>query len=111
MLGSSTLLSCSFTNPFCAGKNFDNLKLHFKLNCFQTFFFFFKRLSYREKREREKNYIMGEEEAIWLLKLLLPYVNELLLKLRSLFSGDPATTLKVNFPVNNFDSCCFNSLR
>lgn len=70
--------------------------------------------------ERGKNYIMGEEEAIWLLKLLLPYVNELLLKLRSLFSGDPATILKVkcsvmalllNYPVNNFDSCCFNSLR
>lgn len=45
--------------------------------------------------ERDERYMVGEEEAIWLLKLLLPYVNELLLKLRSLFSGDPATTLKV----------------
>ncbi|KAJ4952843.1 hypothetical protein NE237_029675 [Protea cynaroides] len=42
-----------------------------------------------------KNYIVGEEEAIWLLRLILPYLNEFLLKLRSLFSGDPATTMKL----------------
>ncbi|GAB2300218.1 hypothetical protein Dimus_034256 [Dionaea muscipula] len=40
------------------------------------------------------NYL-GEEEAIWLLRLLLPYVNEFLLKIRGLFSGDPAMTMKV----------------
>ncbi|WOL18329.1 reticulon-like protein B21 isoform X1 [Canna indica] len=45
--------------------------------------------------ERDESYMVGEEEAIWLLKMLLPYVNELLAKLRSLFSGDPATTLKL----------------
>lgn len=45
----------------------------------------------------DSNYVLGEEEAIWLLRLVLPYVNELLLKLRALFSGDPATTMKVIF--------------
>ncbi|PON92283.1 Reticulon [Trema orientale] len=41
------------------------------------------------------NYVLGEEEAIWLLKLVLPYLNEFLLKLKALFSGDPATTMKL----------------
>ncbi|KAJ3693327.1 hypothetical protein LUZ60_008807 [Juncus effusus] len=39
--------------------------------------------------------LVGEEEAIWLLRFLLPYLNELLLTLKSLFSGDPATTMKL----------------
>uniref|UniRef100_A0A5B6ZHE7 Reticulon-like protein n=1 Tax=Davidia involucrata TaxID=16924 RepID=A0A5B6ZHE7_DAVIN len=39
--------------------------------------------------------VLGEEEAVWLLKLVLPYLNEFLLKLRALFSGDPATTMKL----------------
>ncbi|XP_068648123.1 reticulon-like protein B21 [Aristolochia californica] len=42
-----------------------------------------------------QKYIVGEEEAIWVAKLILPYFNELLFKLRSLFSGDPATTLRL----------------
>ncbi|WOL01163.1 reticulon-like protein B21 isoform X2 [Canna indica] len=44
--------------------------------------------------ERDESYMVGEEEAIWLLRLLLPYLNELLFKMRALFSGDPATTMK-----------------
>ncbi|XP_062078389.1 reticulon-like protein B21 isoform X2 [Humulus lupulus] len=40
-------------------------------------------------------YVLGEEEAIWLLKLVLPYLNECLLKLKALFSGDPSTTMKL----------------
>ncbi|PPD75559.1 hypothetical protein GOBAR_DD27509 [Gossypium barbadense] len=43
----------------------------------------------------ESNCVVGEEEAIWLLKLVLPYLNEFLLKLRALFSGDPSTTMKM----------------
>ncbi|XP_056166926.1 reticulon-like protein B21 isoform X2 [Syzygium oleosum] len=39
--------------------------------------------------------VLGEEEAIWLLKLVLPYLNEFLLKLKALFSGDPGTTMKL----------------
>ncbi|CAK7338217.1 unnamed protein product [Dovyalis caffra] len=41
------------------------------------------------------SYVVGEGEAIWLLKLVLPYLNECLLKIRALFSGDPATTMKI----------------
>ncbi|CAB4319184.1 unnamed protein product [Prunus armeniaca] len=33
------------------------------------------------------NYVVGEEEAMWLLKLVLPYLNELLLKMKALFLG------------------------
>ncbi|AQK52033.1 reticulon-like protein B21 isoform X4 [Zea mays] len=40
-------------------------------------------------------YLVGEEDAVWLLRLVLPYVNEVLLNLRSLFSGEPATTMKL----------------
>lgn len=51
-----------------------------------------------DERIRDQGFILvGEEEAIWLLRLLLPYINEALLKLRGLFSGDPATTMKVNW--------------
>lgn len=46
----------------------------------------------------DKRHVLGEEEAMWLLKLVLPYLNECLLKIRALFSGDPATTMKV-FPL------------
>ncbi|KAG1327572.1 reticulon-like protein B21 [Cocos nucifera] len=48
-----------------------------------------------EYDEKDERYMVGEEEAIWLLRLLLPYINELMLKLRALFSGDPATTMKL----------------
>ncbi|OMO61744.1 Reticulon [Corchorus capsularis] len=43
----------------------------------------------------ESSCVLGEEEAVWLLKLFLPYLNEFLLKLRALFSGDPSTTMKL----------------
>ncbi|KAL9260119.1 Reticulon-like protein, partial [Drosera capensis] len=45
--------------------------------------------------DHHNNDCFGEEEAMWLLRLLLPYVNEFLLKIRSLFSGDPAMTMKL----------------
>ncbi|XP_022636199.1 reticulon-like protein B21 isoform X2 [Vigna radiata var. radiata] len=41
------------------------------------------------------NYVLGEEDAIWMLKLILPYLNEFLSKLKGLFSGDPGTTIKL----------------
>jgi hypothetical protein len=48
-----------------------------------------------EERNGDRCYLVGEEEAIWLLRLVLPYVNEVLQNLRSLFSGEPSTTMKV----------------
>ncbi|KAL5219893.1 hypothetical protein ABZP36_024606 [Zizania latifolia] len=47
-----------------------------------------------DERNGERH-LVGEEEAIWLLRLVLPYINEVLLNLRSLFSGEPATTMKL----------------
>ncbi|KAG5020148.1 hypothetical protein JHK87_016003 [Glycine soja] len=43
----------------------------------------------------DSNYVVGEEDAIWMLKLILPYLNEFLSKLKALFSGDPGTTIKL----------------
>ncbi|CAL5002893.1 unnamed protein product [Urochloa decumbens] len=48
-----------------------------------------------DERDSERCYLVGEEEAIWLLRMVLPYINEVLLNLRSLFSGEPATTMKL----------------
>nr|BAK07265.1 predicted protein [Hordeum vulgare subsp. vulgare] len=45
--------------------------------------------------DERSHYLVGEEDAVWLLRLVLPYVNEVLLNLRSLFSGEPATTMKL----------------
>lgn len=58
------------------------------------FFFFFVFRGYINI-EDDSSYVVGQEEAIWLVKLFLPYLNEFLLKLKALFSGDPATTMKV----------------
>ncbi|XP_058186523.1 reticulon-like protein B21 [Rhododendron vialii] len=43
----------------------------------------------------QEYYVVGEGEAMWLVKMVLPYLNEFLVKLRALFSGDPATTMKL----------------
>lgn len=48
-----------------------------------------------EDNNQCKGNVLGEEDAIWLLRLVLPYLNEFLLKIKALFSGDPATTMKV----------------
>lgn len=45
-----------------------------------------------------ENNVWGEEEAIWFVKMVLPYLNEFVLQLRGLFSGDPAMTMKVYLP-------------
>ncbi|KAK1395878.1 Reticulon domain-containing protein [Heracleum sosnowskyi] len=45
--------------------------------------------------DTNQEYVVGEEEAVWLLKLILPYINEFLSKIKALFSGDPATTMKL----------------
>lgn len=48
-----------------------------------------------ENDNANQDCVIGEEEAIWVIKVLLPYINEFLLNLRALFSGDPATTMKL----------------
>ncbi|BAT79851.1 Reticulon-like protein [Vigna angularis] len=58
--------------------------------------FLYRSLIFRGFIEVEDtNYVLGEEDAIWMLKLILPYLNEFLSKLKGLFSGDPGTTIKL----------------
>ncbi|XP_027903203.1 reticulon-like protein B21 [Vigna unguiculata] len=58
--------------------------------------FLYRSLIFRGFIEVEDtNYVLGEEDAIWMLKLILPYLNEFLSKIKGLFSGDPGTTIKL----------------
>ncbi|KAI8021202.1 Reticulon-like protein B21 [Camellia lanceoleosa] len=45
--------------------------------------------------DTNQDYVVGEEEAVWLVKMILPYLNEFLLKFTAFFCGDPATTMKL----------------
>lgn len=51
-----------------------------------------------EEEEKHKEVGVREEEVKRILRLIMPYLNESLLQLRALFSGDPSTTLKVSVP-------------
>ncbi|PIA27082.1 hypothetical protein AQUCO_08300047v1 [Aquilegia coerulea] len=93
--GSFILLSSSFTRDI-------NFSLISAISYIGLFYlaatFFFKSILCRtniDAEELNQQYLVGEEEAIWLLHLILPYLNGFLLKFKSLFSGDPATTLKL----------------
>ncbi|XP_047271087.1 uncharacterized protein DDB_G0290685-like [Capsicum annuum] len=57
--------------------------------------FLFRSLRGANDIGESSEYILGDEEAMWVLKLILPYINEFLMKIRALFSGDPATTMKM----------------
>ncbi|CAH8366068.1 unnamed protein product [Eruca vesicaria subsp. sativa] len=48
-----------------------------------------------EEGERHKGVGVREEDVKRILRLIMPYLNESLLQLRALFSGDPSTTLKM----------------
>ncbi|CAH8358737.1 unnamed protein product [Eruca vesicaria subsp. sativa] len=59
--------------------------------------FVFKAVIYRGVVEEEMHKRVGvrEEDVKRMLRLIMPYLNESLLQLRALFSGDPSTTLKM----------------
>ncbi|XP_042057892.1 reticulon-like protein B21 isoform X2 [Salvia splendens] len=57
--------------------------------------FLFRSLISRGSENGNEDCVIGEEEAVWVIKMLLPFINEFLLKLRALFSGDPSTTMKL----------------
>ncbi|KAK4344419.1 hypothetical protein RND71_037513 [Anisodus tanguticus] len=59
--------------------------------------FLFRSLIHRRAIDigESSEYVVGEEEAMWILRLILPLINEFLLKIRALFSGDPSTTMKM----------------
>ncbi|XP_020103235.1 reticulon-like protein B21 isoform X2 [Ananas comosus] len=94
-LGTFSLISSSYAKDlnFCLISSISYLGL-----VYLALMFLYKSILRRGEGVEcdEESYCMvGEEEAIWVVRLLLPYINELLLKLRALFSGDPATTMKL----------------
>ncbi|XP_018475198.1 reticulon-like protein B21 isoform X1 [Raphanus sativus] len=48
-----------------------------------------------EEEEMHKGAGVREEDVKRMFRVIMPYLNESLLQLRALFSGDPSTTLKV----------------
>ncbi|KAF8407251.1 hypothetical protein HHK36_006378 [Tetracentron sinense] len=94
-LGTFIMLSSSFTKDL----NFSLISAISYMGLFYlAAMFLFRSILCRGSIELDDSshiYMVGEEEAIWFLKLFLPYLNEFLLKLRGLFSGDPSTTMKL----------------
>ncbi|KAL0013536.1 hypothetical protein SO802_000605 [Lithocarpus litseifolius] len=93
LIGSFMILSSSYTKD--VNLSFVSVISYLGL-VYLAAIFIYRSLIFRGAMDiKDSNYVLGEEEAIWLLRLVLPYVNELLLKLRALFSGDPSTTMKL----------------
>ena len=49
-----------------------------------------------DEEEKHKGVGVREKDVKKIFRLIMPYLNESLLQLRVLFSGDPSTTLKVS---------------
>ncbi|XP_030954848.1 reticulon-like protein B21 [Quercus lobata] len=93
LIGSFMILSSSYTKD--VNLSFVSVISYLGL-VYLAAIFIYRSLIFRGAMDiNDSNYVLGEEEAMWLLRLVLPYVNELLLKLRALFSGDPSTTMKL----------------
>ncbi|OVA03845.1 Reticulon [Macleaya cordata] len=56
--------------------------------------FLYKAILCRGPVDLDDSHTVGEEEAIYLVKVVLPWLNKFILELRYLLSGDPATTMK-----------------
>ncbi|XP_078443818.1 reticulon family protein isoform X2 [Wolffia australiana] len=91
-VGSFLLLSASYTRNL-------NFSLVSALSYFGLVYlakiFFFNSILRRDLEKEDQRTVFGEEEAIRVIRPLLPFVNELIINLRALFSGDPATTMKL----------------
>lgn len=94
--GSFCVLSSSFTQD-----------LHFSLVTFVSYLalvylaavFLYKTILRRGIVEQENSLtdveLISEADALWVLRSALPVINLLLAKFQKLFSGDPATTMKL----------------
>ncbi|KAI3811317.1 hypothetical protein L1987_21038 [Smallanthus sonchifolius] len=96
-LGTFSILSSSYTQDLYI--SFISVISYLSL-IYLAAIFIFKSFIFRGSVEADnissdEEYVLGEEEATWALKLFLPYINEFLLKVKALFSGDPATTMKM----------------
>ncbi|RAL44160.1 unnamed protein product [Cuscuta campestris] len=59
--------------------------------------FIFRSLIHREAIHvgETRGFVVEEDEAMRVVKMILPYINEFLLNIKSLFYGDPATTMQM----------------
>ncbi|XP_059276522.1 reticulon-like protein B21 isoform X6 [Lycium ferocissimum] len=93
-IGTFVIISSSYTQDL-------NISFISVLSCLGLVYlaaiFLFRSLIHRRAVDigESSEYVVGEEEAVWILKLILPFINEFLLKIRALFSGDPSTTMKM----------------
>ncbi|XP_050208601.1 reticulon-like protein B21 isoform X2 [Mercurialis annua] len=91
-IGTFTIISSSYTKDL--NVSFISVMSYVGL-VYLALIFLYRSLIHRGVIDIEdRRYVVGEEEAVWLIKLVLPYLNECLWKIRALFSGDPATTMK-----------------
>ncbi|KAL1534080.1 reticulon-like protein B21 isoform X1 [Salvia divinorum] len=91
-VGAFAIISSSYTEDF----NISCISLLSYLSLlYLAVTFVVRSLRSRGNISRDEEYVIGEEEAVWLIKMVLPHLNDFLSKLRSLFSGDPATTMKL----------------
>ncbi|CAM8929061.1 unnamed protein product [Rhodiola kirilowii] len=90
--GTFMIISSSYTQDL--NISFISITSYFGL-AYLALVFLFRSTIHRGVTYVDNDIIVGEEEAIWIVKLVLPYVNEFILSLRGLFSGDPATTMKL----------------
>ncbi|GMY35637.1 reticulon-like protein B21 [Fagus crenata] len=93
LVGSFVILSSSYTKDI--NLSFVSVVSYLGLVYLASIFIYRSLICRGAMDINDSSYVLGEEEGIWLLRLVLPYVNELLLKLRALFSGDPATTMRL----------------
>ncbi|XP_060210131.1 protein NETWORKED 2D-like isoform X2 [Lycium barbarum] len=93
-IGTFVIISSSYTQDL-------NISFISVLSCLGLVYlaaiFLFRSLIHRRAVDiaESSEYVVGEEEAVWILKLILPFINEFLLTIRALFSGDPSTTMKM----------------
>ncbi|ONK78900.1 uncharacterized protein A4U43_C01F800 [Asparagus officinalis] len=91
-LGTFILLSSSYTKDI----DFSLLSAISYLGLvYLALVFLYNSILRRGDVEFEERCLIGEEEAAWALRFLLPYINEVLIKIKALFSGDPSTTMKM----------------
>ncbi|XP_071701002.1 uncharacterized protein [Rutidosis leptorrhynchoides] len=96
-LGTFSILSSSYTQDY--NISFISVISYMSLIYLGAMFIFNSFISRRvvdaDNSTDDEECVVGEEEAIWALRLFLPYINEFLIKVKALFSGDPATTMKL----------------
>ncbi|KAI3801729.1 hypothetical protein L1987_29842 [Smallanthus sonchifolius] len=91
-LGTFSILSSSYTQDLHISfiSVISYLSLIYLAAIFIFKSFIFRGVVEADNITDDEEYVLGEEEATWALKLFLPYINEFLLKVKALFSDGSA---------------------